>query len=86
MKHDFQSYICNGVGVIFSAIQTNEVLSWISWGMTIIATILSITFTIYKWWVKAHADGKITKDEIEELGDIVSDATDKLKDEVKKDE
>lgn len=70
MNKDY-NYIANAFGVIFSAIQTNEVLSWISWGLTLIATIVSLAFTIYKWWKKAIADGEITKDELEELGDDV---------------
>lgn len=78
MQNDYQSYICNGVGVVFSAIQTNEVLSWVSWIITLIATLLSISFTIWKWWKKASSDGKISKEEIDELGDIVEDASDKL--------
>ena len=80
MQNDYQSYGCNGIGIIFSAIQTNEVLSWISWGITLFATLLSISFTIWKWWKKASEDGKITKDEIDELVNELDDDTKKLKD------
>lgn len=79
MQNDYQSYVCNGVGVVFSAIQTNEVLSWISWIITLLATLLSISFTLWKWYRKAKEDGKITKEEIDELGDIIDDASEKLK-------
>lgn len=82
MKQDY-NYIANGVGIVFSAIQTNEVLSWISWIITLIATLLSISFTLYRWYKKASEDGKIDKEEIDELGDIVDDATKKI-DEVSK--
>ena len=84
MQHDYQSYVCNGIGIVFSAIQTNEVLSWISWIVTLIATVLSISFTLWKWWKKASEDGKITKEEVEELGDIVEQSKDKIE-EVNKD-
>lgn len=84
MKQD-TNYLFNVVGAVFSAIQTNEVLSWISWGITLLATILSISFTIYKWYKKAHEDGKIDKEEVEELGRIVKDASDELKEKSKHD-
>lgn len=76
MKHDY-NYLGNAVGIVFSAIQSNEVLSIISWVMTILATCVSIAFTLYKWWKKASADGKIDEQEIDELGDIVDDITKK---------
>ena len=78
MDHDY-NYIANGVGIIFSAIQSNEILSWISWSITLLATLLSIAFTLYRWYKKATEDGKIDKKEIEELGDIVEDATQQIK-------
>lgn len=84
MKQD-ANYLFNAIGVIFSAIQTNEVLSWVSWGITLLATILSISFTIYRWYKKAKEDGKIDKKELEELGDIVSDATEEIKEKSKHD-
>ena len=76
MKHDY-NYLGNAIGIVFSAIQSNEVLSIISWVMTILATCVSIAFTLYKWWKKASADGKIDEQEIDELGDIVDDITKK---------
>ena len=76
MKHDY-NYLGNAVGIVFSAIQSNEVLSIISWVMTILATCISIAFTLYKWWKKASADGKIDEHEIDELGNIVDDITKK---------
>lgn len=76
MKHDY-NYLGNIAGVVFSAIQSNEVLSIISWVLTLIATCVSIAFTLWKWWKKASADGKIDEQEIDELGTIVDDITKK---------
>ena len=76
MKHDY-NYLGNAVGIVFSAIQSNEVLSIISWIMTILATCISIAFTLYKWWEKASADGEIDEQEIDELGNIVDGITKK---------
>ena len=72
------NYIGNAVGVVFSAIQTNEVLSIISWVITLIATLTSIAFTIYNWIRKSTKDGKITKEEIDELHGIIDDSTKKI--------
>ena len=79
MKHDY-NYIANGVGVVFSALQSNEILSWISWGLTLLATIISISFTLYRWYKKATEDGKIDKTEIDELGDIIEDSKKHIED------
>ena len=63
---------CNGVSYFFTAIQPEDVLRWVSLGLTIIATIVSLAFTIYTWWKKASADGKITEDEVNDLLDQIS--------------
>lgn len=63
------SYGADILGAVFTAVQTDATLQIISLILTIIATAFSIAFTIYKWWKSAKADGKITKDEIEELLD-----------------
>lgn len=76
MKHDY-NYLGNIAGVVFSAMQSNEVLSIISWVLTLIATCVSIAFTLWKWLKKASADGKIDEQEIDELGTIVDDITKK---------
>ena len=63
------SYGADILGAVFTAVQTDATLQIISLVLTIIATAFSIAFTIYKWWKSAKADGKITKDEIDELID-----------------
>lgn len=63
------SYGADILGAVFTAVQTDATLQIISLILTIIATAFSIAFTIYKWWKSAKADGKITKDEIDELID-----------------
>ena len=63
------SYGADILGAVFTAIQTDITLQIISLVLTIVATVFSIAFTIYKWYKSAKADGKITKDEIDELID-----------------
>lgn len=83
MKNDY-NYIGNLLGAVFSAVQTNEVLSWISWGITLVATLLSVSFTIYKWVIKAKEDGKVDAKELQELGDIIEESTKEIKEVTKK--
>ena len=63
------SYGADILGAVFTAVQTDTTLQIISLVLTIVATAFSIAFTIYKWYKSAKADGKITKDEIDELID-----------------
>lgn len=70
---EFASYGSNIIAMIFTAVQPNEILQYVSLGLTILATLFSIGFTIYNWWNKASADGKITKEEIEELKNDLKD-------------
>lgn len=53
--------------------QTNEIMQLIMFIMSIISTAFTIAFIVYKWYNKAKEDGKITKDEIDDLMDDISD-------------
>ena len=66
------SYGADILGAVFTAVQTDTTLQIVSLVLTIIATTFSIAFTVYKWWKSAKADGKITKEEIEDLFDEIN--------------
>ena len=70
-------------GSIFTAamstIQTNEIFQIIEVVLASISFVVSIAYTVYKWYLKAHEDGKITKDEVKDLVDDVKDEIDKHK-------
>ena len=72
-----------GLQAIFTAIQTDEVLRWISFGFTLVSVILTIAYNIWRWYRKSKEDGKITKDEVDELVDIVKDGSDSLTNTIK---
>ena len=76
-NNDFLSWSGTIFGTIFTALQTNEVFQYISLAITILSSLLAIAFTIYKWWKKANEDGKITAEEIEELGNDLKDTLEK---------
>ena len=63
-RYDFLTEICSG---FFTIIQTNELFQLISLILTCVASAISIIYTFILWYKKAKEDGKITKEEIEEL-------------------
>ncbi|MBO7731120.1 MAG: hypothetical protein J6S67_01155 [Methanobrevibacter sp.] len=80
MKHnDFLSWIGTVFGTICTALQTEQVLQYVSLALTILSTGVAIAFTVWKWWKNASADGKITKDEVDNLIDDVKDVVDNKK-------
>lgn len=76
MKEFRIDYVLDGIAVGLGVAQLNQVMQIIQLTLGILATIISITFSLYKWWKKAKEDGKITEDEINEAIDIVNDALD----------
>ena len=72
-----------GVQAILTAVQTDEVLRWVSFGLTIFSVILNIAYNIWRWWKKSKEDGKISMNEVDELVDIVKDGSDTLTNTIK---
>lgn len=72
-----------GLQAIFTAVQTDEVLRWISFGFTLLSVILTIAYNIWRWYRKSKEDGKISMKEVDELVDIVKDGSDSLTNTIK---
>ena len=64
---------------ILTALQTNEIYQLVELILSVVTSLLIIIFKIITWWKKAKADGKITKEEIDELTDSIKDDVDHLK-------
>ena len=73
-------YSCDAVAVVTTAVQTDEVKQWISMVITILAGVVSLALSIWKWWKMAKKDGKIDEKEIEELQNILDDKKGKEED------
>ena len=67
------SYAGDGTGIILTAMQTEHSFKVASLVLTIIATTLSIAFTIWNWYKSAKKDGRITIEEINELGEKIEE-------------
>lgn len=72
-----------GLQAIFTAVQTDEVLRWISFGFTLLSVILTIAYNIWRWYRKSKEDGKISMKEVDELGEIIKDGSNSLTNTIK---
>lgn len=80
MKNFNIGFITTPIAAILTMAQTDQILQYIQIGLTIICAIVTIAFTIYKWYKSASADGKITQDEVDELINDLEPAVKELKD------
>ena len=81
IKHFFED-LGNGLMYLCSMAQVEQALRIASFVLSILISVLIIISRVIDWWKKAKADGKITKDEIDELGHIVGDGIKDIKEHV----
>ena len=84
MKRElFGGIFGTSLSALGTAIQTEDVLRYISLGITILGGLISmIIIPLWNWYKNAKKDGKITKEEIEEGVKIVSDGSQNIKDSI----
>ena len=75
-------YSVDGCGLVMSITQTEAVFQIIQLVLSIFATLITTAYIIYKWYKRAKADGKITKNEVGELVTIVADTADNITDKI----
>lgn len=85
MKDNILEILSIGVQATFTAVQSDEILRRISFAITLISFIITLSCNIYKWWRNSKKDGKITMDEVDELVDIVKDGSDTISNITKED-
>ena len=61
------SWIGTTITGIFTYLSMVELKDLITWILSILAAAITIAYTLYSWYKKATKDGKITKDEIDDL-------------------
>ena len=86
MKRDLFEIGGNGAMYVLTATQTKEIFEIISLVLSILISCLILASKIAQWWKKAKADGKIDKEEIHEVIDIVGDGVKDIKDKTQKGE
>ena len=83
MKHENLDVATTTLSGILTAVQTDEVFKWISFVLTLLSALLGIIYRIWHWYKEAKEDGKITPDEIEDLGGIINDGVTEVTDIIK---
>lgn len=79
--------IGTGLSAVGTATQTNEILQTVSLIITIIGGLITfIVLPLLNWYNKAKQDGKIDAEEIKEGVQIITDGSEKVKDEIDKKE
>ena len=71
MKKDILEIGGNGIMYFLSFEQTEKIFQIISLILTILISLVIFIEKIFTWYKKAKSDGKITKEEIEELKDEI---------------
>ena len=70
----------NAVMYALTATQTKEIFEIISLVLSILISLIIFISKLIEWWKKAKADGKITKEEVEEVKDIIEEGIEDLQD------
>ena len=84
IKEFILGLIGTGMSSVGAIVDVNQVLSIISYVITIVGGILTlIVIPLITWWKRAKEDGKITKEEIDEATQIVQTGIDGLNDKTK---
>lgn len=66
------SWVTSGFTFLTAGLTTN-IAQLILLILGILSSLVSLIYTLWKWYRKAKADGKITEDEIDEAIEIVND-------------
>lgn len=77
-------YAFGGLGVILSGVNPDQILSVTLSILSVISILVSLAFSLYRWYHLAKKDGKISKDEIDDLNKIIDDSMTQAKDTVRK--
>ena len=83
IKNNALSWITNSITYVCAIVSTDEISQIILYCLGIVGTLISISYNIYIWYVKAHADGKISKHEVDKLKDTLDKIIDEIKNKTK---
>ena len=76
MKHI--DWLFNAIGIAGSVLAIEGYLQIIILFLAILASLVSLSINIAKWWKKAKKDGKIDVEEMDELQSIIEKEGDEL--------
>ena len=73
------SYIGNVFTYMIAFASQNETLQWIELVISIIVSLVLLAYRLWRWYNEAKKDGKITKEELKEGIDILSEGIEDIK-------
>lgn len=71
MKDNALGWVGSAVTILTGSL-SQDIMQVILLVIGICSALFSLFVNIYTWWKKAKQDGKITKEEIDELNDIIN--------------
>jgi len=77
-KNTLTASLGEALAICGTAIQTNDILQIISLIISIVGGCITIAVGLSNWWHKAKADGKITKEEINEGLNIINSGVENI--------
>ena len=79
-KEILEGLFGTSLSAVGTALQTEDILRYVSLAITIIGGIISmIVIPLVNWYRQAKQDGKISKEELEEGVKIISDGAEDIK-------
>jgi hypothetical protein len=84
-KKDLLNYVLPTFEVVLTALQENVTYQIVCMILTIVSFLITIAFTCWKWYRDASKDGRITADEVSDLGDKLTGAVDDAKKQIDND-
>lgn len=73
MNKEIGSIAGNVVTYVLAAVQQNEILQIIEFVLSAVLTLVILVYRVWHWYQEAKKDGKIDKEEIDELGKIIEE-------------
>lgn len=78
-------YILGGVNACQYAavfVQVDTVFKWIQLGLALVCSIVLLAYRIWRWHKDASKDGKIDKEEIDQLVETIKNGVEEIKSDV----
>ena len=78
-------YVLSGVNVCQYAAafaQFDEIFRWIQLSLALICSIVLLAYRIWKWHKDASKDGKIDKEEVDQLAETIKDGAEEIKSDI----
>ena len=76
----------NGVMYVLTFTQTKEIFEIISLVLSILISVVILVSKIIQWWKESKQDGKIDKEEIDNLVDILQEGKNEIDNHINKED